>query len=399
MRSLVIHPPQTESIAGGWRRSCRIERLDDGRPAASDSLWYELPESVPPPPEADAEAFLLATIMVGMAEGRSIRVRGATSRTLLSNLTEFRDAWHAWVPNRYQRIDFEPDEVIDAPAHVAPASAISAFSGGVDGTFTVWRHATGRAGYRTAPIRLCVMVHGFDIPLADEDGFRGARERAVQTLADLRLPLLTLRTNFRQVVKTEWGYVFAAALAAGLQMFKEIAGVGLVGSSEPYDSLVIPWGSNPITDHLLSSDTFAVVHDGAGFSRTDKVAAVAEWDVGRDALRVCWMGQQRDRNCGQCEKCLRTMLNFRANGLPIPSCFPKASVSAADVKRVALPNRAIVAEWRQLLDTALRNGIADEWVPTLRRRVRPNRGEWLARSLYSRARAQVRQMTRRLDST
>ena len=59
---------------------------------------------------------------------------------------------------------------------------------------------------------------------------------------------------------------------------------GLIGSSEPYDALVIPWGSSPITDYLLSGDRLSIVHDGAGFSRTDKVAEVRHNQVACQTL-------------------------------------------------------------------------------------------------------------------
>ena len=57
-----------------------------------------------------------------------------------------------------------------------------------------------------------------------------------------------------------------------MQMFSAEFSHALVGSSEPYDALVLPWGSNPVTDRLLSGGRLAIVHDGAGFSRTDKIS-------------------------------------------------------------------------------------------------------------------------------
>ncbi|NET10990.1 MAG: SH3 domain-containing protein, partial [Symploca sp. SIO2B6] len=41
----------------------------------------------------------------------------------------------------------------------------------------------------------------------------------------------------------------------------------------PYQSLKLPWGTNPITDGLLSSKTFQSIHDGAAFTRLEKIQA------------------------------------------------------------------------------------------------------------------------------
>ncbi len=49
-----------------------------------------------------------------------------------------------------------------------------------------------------------------------------------------------------------------------------------------------------------------LVHDGAGYSRTEKVGFVAQHPVATKALKVCWQGKERGRNCGVCEKCVRT---------------------------------------------------------------------------------------------
>src|SRR5262249_4815661 len=161
---------------------------------------------------------------------------------------------------------------------------------GVDGTFSVWRHARCRNGFRSQNIALCTMVHGFDIPLEEATAYSTAFARARYTLQSLPLPLLPLKTNARQVINVNWEHVVAASLVAALQNFKGMAGTCLVGSSEPYHSLILPWGSNPITDTLLSSGSFAVLHDGASHSRTRKVAEISDWKEGCANLRVCWQG-------------------------------------------------------------------------------------------------------------
>ncbi|WP_108945129.1 hypothetical protein [Shewanella halifaxensis] len=150
-------------------------------------------------------------------------------------------------------------------------------------------------------------------------------------------------------------------MVATLSNLKSIAGHSIVGSSEPYDSLVIPWGSSPITDHLLSSDNFSVIHDGASHSRTEKVRDIADWQAGLQSLRVCWQGDLKDQNCGKCEKCVRTKLNFLATNNPIPSCFPKSDI-VKDLKGIKLKNHAIVAEWKQIYQFAKQHNITAAWL-------------------------------------
>jgi 7-cyano-7-deazaguanine synthase in queuosine biosynthesis len=72
---------------------------------------------------------------------------------------------------------------------------------------------------------------------------------------------------------------------------------------------MIPDGSNFITDPLWSSGYTQIIHDGADSRRNDKIKFIAENSNALSILRVCW--QDKGYNCGQCSKCLRTMVALR----------------------------------------------------------------------------------------
>lgn len=69
-----------------------------------------------------------------------------------------------------------------------------------------------------------------------------------------------------------------------------------------------------------------------------------------DHLRVCWAGANLGENCGECEKCIRTMLNFWAVGEEIPSAFP-TRLTPERVKSVKVANTI----QRSYLDSILRD--------------------------------------------
>lgn len=64
------------------------------------------------------------------------------------------------------------------------------FSGGVDGAFTTIRHVSKAVGRRAPTLTGAVMVHGFDIPPADEASHRAPRERGAPLPADLGVELI-----------------------------------------------------------------------------------------------------------------------------------------------------------------------------------------------------------------
>jgi len=352
-------------------RQCRIERRDGERAISPEVLWYSLPASAGLPGEGDGEPYLLACLMLAMMEGRSLFVHGEVSRTLLANLTEFRDAWCCWLPQEYQPIDFESDAILDA-APLGPRDAAIAFTGGVDSAFSVWRHVNAQAGHREYRIRRPVLVHGFDIALADEASFATAEQAAERTLSDVGLPLLAVRTNFQAVVRMNWEHVFAAAVVSTLHFCKGECEVALLGSGEPYNAVVVPWGSNPITDHLLSSASMEVVLDGSAYGRPAKIAALADWQAGCESLRVCWQGDHQGRNCGRCEKCQRTMYDFLCNGLPVPGCLPQ-EIDLDLLKSIGIATPTLRAEWGEILATAKRNGLDERWMKIVESKLRPRR--------------------------
>ena len=279
---------------------------------------------------------------------------------------EFQAAWNKWLPETYSMVDIEA-EILHLPG--TPSSgAVAAFSGGVDATFSIWRHTQSLWKQRSQKVVLSSLIHGFDIPLTDSDAFQAAFDRAKQTLDDLDVPLIPIKTNLRSLLKAEWEHAFSCALVAALGNLKQTAGTCIIGSSEPYDSLVIPWGSSPVTDHLLSSDEFLVIHDGASHSRTEKVGELAAWPTGADNLRVCWEGRYEDKNCGVCEKCVRTRLNFLASNNTIPNCFPKTDIQS-DLKKININNDAVYEEWQQIYQHAMKNNIASPWVYSLKRKL------------------------------
>lgn len=381
----------------GVVRTCRVERGGPGASIPAVSLWFSLPDlGAAPAPEPD-EPFLVAALVQAMAEGRDLVLHGTASAELLGNLLEFRDAWHRWAPRRFARIAIDADVVsARGVSRERGAGVATGFSGGVDSFFTLWAHASGLAGHRARRITHAAFVHGFDIPLSDGTAFEAVRRRSAPVLAELGVELVPMRTNLRAALPYHWEMTYGAAVAACLQQLRPVCGEGLIASSRSYDASTLLMGSNMVTDALLSSATFSIREDGAGHVRSEKIAALAQWPASLAALRVCWQGAERDRNCGRCEKCIRTAVGFLAAGLPVPACFDRVP-TVADIARLRLSAPQQLDEWRYLLAAADRTGVATPEIAAARRMLgRSERGVALRRAAASVARVTVPRPMRRL---
>ncbi|PKG36538.1 hypothetical protein [Psychrobacter sp. Sarcosine-3u-12] len=378
MRIIELLPLALETNVVGQRRSCIIKEVMNSRKNTNKKLWFLYPNELPMPADSDCDSYLLATLLPAMQMKADIIVHGSVSQELLANLTELQYVWHKWLPEEFFLVDIKVDSVRENETRAE--GTIAAFSGGADAQFTAYRHAKGIAGYSTQDIRAGVFVHGFDIPLADTQGFLGAAKMAAEVLESIDLTLFTVKTNIREVWNVNWELYCGTALASTLCGFNKYVGVGLLGSGESYDELVTPWGSHPITDPLLSSSTFKVIHDGAGFNRSEKIKAISEWPLGIKNLRVCWAGGNHERNCGYCEKCVRTRLNFLLSGVTDPACFT-SSLKPSIFDSVVLRSEAARSEWKLIRSEMIETGRGLEWLPqvdqVLKRKSSPRFGRLL----------------------
>lgn len=332
-------------------------------------LWYRLPTQYNSLITPSCDPFVVATILLSMQWAAPVVVHGQVSPILLQNLEEFQAAWSAWEPQRYQSVKISAEVEQEQPPADSSDKAIVAFSGGVDSCFTVFRHRSSRCGRWQRNLQAGLMIHGLDIPLEEQQPFAQAAEKSKALLASLGVELIPLATNFRQL-PLDWENAFGTALASCLMLLQGGYTTGLIASSFPYQALSFPYGSNPITDWMLSTKAFQIVHDGAAFPRLEKMREIAHWPEALQTLRVCWQGTQKDRNCGRCEKCVRTILNFRILGVGLPECFEE-DITDEQIRNIQV-TAGPLTEMERVLAAAKAAGISESWVQALETCIQTN---------------------------
>lgn len=348
------------------------------------SLWYRLPAEYSSQITSSIDPFVVATIFTGMATGLDLRVHGEVSPSLLRNLEEFQTIWKCWRPEAYEKIEIIADIEREQPRSEDSAGDIMAFSGGVDSSFTALSHITGSRGGLNRQVKAGVLIQSSAPPFAANDLFKPPYKNLAAMLAKFGIKLIPIVTNAydtfhpnnfpRLSNSRKLQDHFTPVTISCLMLFQETYRVGLLASSEPYEALVTPWSSHPLTDPLLSSNSFKIIHDGAEFNRTQKVSFLANFPELLPVLRVCWRKDQGENNCGRCSKCIRTILNFRSVGVDLPKCFEQdASNSQILMLSLQKMNAAMFNELKLILLDAEKASISDSWVSALRTCI------WLAR--------------------
>lgn len=329
-------------------------------------LYFRLPAEERASLTLSADPFLLAIVFHAMASGADLEVHGAVSPSLLRGLEEFQAAWSRWRPELYRPFSVKAD-VEREETRAEDGRTVMTFSGGLDSCCTAWRHTTGDLGRRKRRLEAAVMVHGFDIPLDQDEVFTRAVATSRAILDTIDVPLIPVTCNIR-VLRDDWEDLHGAALAACLHLLAGGYSTGLIASSRAYESLRLPWGSNPVTDPMLGSASFSIVHDGCDLTRWEKADEIGDWEMAQRHVRVCWEGKQLDRNCGVCMRCVGTAVCYAAVGRPIPPSIPIPSAGVAVERLRALkPNPVQLGLYEDMAATARKKGLRDSWVVELER--------------------------------
>jgi hypothetical protein len=333
-------------------------------------LWYRLLLDYSSFITPSFDSFVVATLLTAMSQSTDLVVHGEVSPSLLQNLAEFQAAWTCWCPEKYQSIAILAEVEREQPQDNI-SKAISAFSGGVDSCFTAFRHRKADSTRVQRPLKAGLMVHWIGRPLKQQQVFNLTTKKSKAMLDSLGMELIPMATNFRELMPHNWDDFHGSAIASCLMLLQRGYTSGLIASSDPYHALNLPYGSNPITDPLLSSNTFQILHDGAAFTRIEKIREISQWPEALENLMVCWEGSQADRNCGRCEKCIRTILGFRVMGIDLPACFEQDPTDHQVFGIKALKKSQLI-ELYPILAAAKAADISDTWVKALDQCIKRN---------------------------
>lgn len=322
---------------------------------------FKVPEDAQAHISNRMDHFLLAALFPAMREGGRLQVHGPVSRSLIVNASEFCAVWRTWRPSKYKPVEIESEERPDRPTR--PDKWIQAFSGGIDACTTLYRNTQKLIGPRSREIGACLMVHGLDIPEHDTCAFEVAHRSAKAITDSVGVPLNTIKTNLK-VVGSNWEDEFALIIAACLSVFNGGFGGGLISGDNTYATPSLPWGSNPVSNHFLGSEHFPIHTDASEMTRLEKVGLLRDWPEALKNIRVCWEGPVTGENCGRCEKCVRTQLEFLVQGMDPSSCFAH-SLTKGEVSRIVARNKPQLELFEDMARVCRTNSIHDWWAKEL----------------------------------
>lgn len=296
------------------------------------ALFFEVGERHAEGMVANPHAFLLAVVVPALRFGeRRIAVDGPVCPVLLEGLgtaISLLTAWHfptrTWVPT------IEVSGRRPALLQRGDERAGVFFSGGIDSYASV--RANMLAYPEDHPYRHREGVLVFGLEQTDPMRFADVASTLGRAAEALSMTFVTLATNIYSLYREDderagfafWYLMYEGTALAAIahSLTHRLTSMSISSTLSPHASIGSPRtlersGSHLMLDHCYSSGDMRFHHAGAGLSRLQKTALVAELAVAPGHLRVCNQFRQYQAgalNCGKCSKCLMTKLAFAALG-------------------------------------------------------------------------------------
>jgi len=342
-------------------------------------LWWRLPAQWQDALTPWADPFLVALLIPMMQWRRDVFVPGRASPSLLANLERLMALVSVWgrdcygAPGPYQPVAIRAAQEVECPPPTHEET-VTTFSAGLDSCFTVYRHRRRLLAHRNRNLTAAVVMNGFDIWLDQDNAvamYQGLLTDCRTMLDSLGIATIPVATNFHEL-PIVWGHSLANHLAGALRLLAGRFDGGLVANGIAYSRLGARWGVHPMVLSLLDSRHFQVRDDGAEAARLEKIQLLAQWPEAMRHLRVCFENPGSHANCGRCEKCLRTILSFRAAGVPLPPAFA-VDVENGQIRRVRFHHEQQPEQWREITRGAERRGLGSaRWVRAIHAMIRHN---------------------------
>jgi hypothetical protein len=262
-------------------------------------LKYKVSEG---PLAKSSDPFLAAALFPAMKTGQPLHISGTVSPKLLAATQRMQDTYHKWFPE-FQKIPLQAEPRLSD--NVNPTAEVGLFfSGGVDSFYTLLKHQD--------EITKLILINGFMYENASQ---RPKVTNEIRRVAEeLGKSLIVVEVNIREFSDqyTYWEdqYAGVAMASVGLLLSPQFRKF-YFASSFSYEYWK-PTAIHPLLEPLFSTEALKFEINGSEADRPEKIARIAKSDLALSSLRTC--SKKYSYNCGQCEKCLRTMIALQAVG-------------------------------------------------------------------------------------
>ncbi len=335
---------RSEKTEGRVRVAATVSWEDCSRPV--HELYFETEEEFGEGLTCNPHAFLVGCVMPAMHHReKRIYIDGEICPELKDNLITAMNLIRHWYYGPDRGIVRIEAKTGTGRTGTRPRAGFF-FSGGIDCLATLRSNRISYPPEHPGWIRDGLLIYGQNVESDNRpETFAEARSELSDLAAESGVVLIPVYTNVRlldddpRVFDVNHGAILGAVAHAFSRRLTTVyiaASDSIGGLSLVNCHSLKPHGSHPLLDPCYGSSDLKIRHDGITLSRLDKTRLIADWDTALRNIRVCgpnWPG----RNCGRCEKCVRTMLELlAADVLDRSGAFPSNDVSAGLIAGITI---------------------------------------------------------------
>ena len=354
-----IVPRQQRRDDGGWRVEFSVEAG-----SRRQIVIYDFPASLGEPMTDDAVVPM--GLFAAMAHRLPFSVEKPIDEHLAEDAVIAMDLAAEWWARDLAAVPLDFPIRIHTPGKPGRGKA-AFFTGGIDSWHTLLAHER--------EISHLIYVHGFDVPgqTVEEQAMVGRRVR--DAVAARGFELHEIHTNHRESGEElvgNFAFSHGAMLAAVGLMLANTMDTVFVASSNPY-SQMFPHGSTWMLDPLWSTNQVRIRYDAAEQWRSAKAVGFArEHPDLLPHVIVCWDGYLKGKNCGRCEKCLRTMMSLHFAGIDDLSPAFGADLEPSAVEAIRFSGGWMPETYERILESARAHRPDSPILPALETCLREN---------------------------
>ncbi|MGH9443332.1 MAG: hypothetical protein ACRD16_13785 [Thermoanaerobaculia bacterium] len=270
----------------------------------------------------EVHPFLLASILPAWRRGeRRIAVEGRICPRLRDGLDAAQQILSSWYGPDRVPVALEPSEGFHSQDRAGKAALF--LTGGVDSLHMLRVNRSAFPAGHPASFQEAIYVSRLSFveesPSERSLDLAQRQARAVESIcSENGLRFRCIESNFRLLDHGDWMVApqdQGALLAAAAHVLAGRIATASLAASHDLD-LLPAWGTHPLLDPQYSSSGLEFRHEGIAHPRFKKLREIADWETARRRLVVCFEGPMPagQLNCGECEKCLRTMTGLLVLG-------------------------------------------------------------------------------------
>jgi hypothetical protein len=313
-------------------------------------LWFKFPSEYARFLSANnGDPFIAALLAPAMFLGEPLILDAAISQKLSLALPQIQAIYRCW-DNRFQPVAIRaPVRQPSTFATAAPARVGLFFSMGVDSSYSLCKNIVCRPP-ADDPITHLILVNGFDVYLWEDRRFPPLMQSMQHLAGELSKAPLVVTTNLREVSDriVDWVQAYHGAALASIVLALRGAFCKVhIAAGQTFANLV-PRGSHPLLDPLWSTEEISFVHDGLEATRQQKITYLGHCPMLVSNLRVCAISEDSEvYNCGECEKCLRTMIGLHIAGLLSHCQALPHEIDPERIRSIRTKNTVVLDTFRQ----------------------------------------------------